>query len=254
MEISHTRRRESDPKKSNKEPKFTLYDQTYLISLLRSKSFMLGDSLSISLRVAILSDLAFAKIIETVNNKIVIKEMLSTDDINEIHKKRTMLDTDSILEKAVQLISKKPYGIKELLLALNGESYTKGRYHLHFKNLRSLISKKLECKGMIRYEKRTNFGLFKGKASINHKINIEMREEIMECLEGKSNSLRGDVLVACLSYCDAIDDLLFSIEPKKALRYKHNVTLIKAKYVKKTEGKTEPEQTIHDLLHALHTL
>ncbi|KAM0677060.1 hypothetical protein BDAP_002351 [Binucleata daphniae] len=140
IENFSTRKRSVDPEIVKNENKYTLYEQVYVISMFRQNVPKLGDALSISLRVAALVDLCLIDAITTQNNKV------CTNDVPIIQ--------DKILDKFYSLIKNTKYDHKELLIALNGESYTKEKYQMHFKHLRTKIEKKLEERGFLRRGKK----------------------------------------------------------------------------------------------------
>lgn len=234
-----TRKRFVDAEILKKENKFTLYEQVYTISTFRQNIPRLGDAVSISLRVAALADLVLIEAIETRNNKVYTKD--------------TSIIQDNVLDKIYSMIKNTDYDPKELLLALNGESYTKGKYQMHVKHLRSKIEKSLEERGFLRRGKKT-YKLFRQKAVLSDYIKEEARKEVMECLEGKNDSIRGEVLVACLSYCNALCELFFSLEPKRVTELKERAKLIEQKYKSPVERSLEPEKTIGKFLKIIYTL
>ncbi|KAM0677059.1 hypothetical protein BDAP_002350 [Binucleata daphniae] len=76
----------------------------------------------------------------------------------------------------------------------------------------------------------------------------------MECLESKNESIRGEVLVACLSYCNALSELFFSLEPRKATELKEKANMIERKYRSNTKNDFEPIKTISAFLKVIYTL
>ncbi|KAM0676386.1 hypothetical protein GVAV_000351 [Gurleya vavrai] len=238
MENSTTRKRIVESIIEERLEKYKIYEQVFLLASLRSNIPRICDALSVSLRVAILADLSFSKAIELNKNKIKTNELI----IN-----------DNILDEVFSLIRNTAYEPSELLFALNGESYSKGKYQLHVKKLRDKISKKLESRGLIRYGNK-KYKFFKGKPYLDERVKRELMDDIYEYLENKEYNLRSEVIICCLNYCGVMEDLFFSLEPKKVILMKEKMKMIKKKYINIVIRNEEPEKSITPLLHTLYNM
>lgn len=235
MEETTTRKRIIDPKKSLDTRKYKIYEEVFIFSCLRDSMPKICDSLSISLRAAILVDLAIEKTICYNNNKLYFTSYNGNDPL---------------LENITKQIMNTEMTPKELLRTINGENYMSFSFNLHVKKLRQRISKKLECAGKIRYSSN-KYRFFKGKVTVAPNVKKEIIDNIIDFLENRSDDPHYLAVLVCIKYCGALSAVFFSLPPPQVSELKKVVSDYESKI---RAGTVAIDKTILEILKALVTL
>jgi hypothetical protein len=237
MDLSTTRKRiiESSPRKEANE--YKLYEELYILSHIRSDIPTLCDPLCLCLRVSLISELAFLGLI-------------GIDENSKCLKYIDGICGDDILNETHRYIKDNTLDIKGWILALNGESFSYSKTHLHIKNLRKRISKKLEERGDIRLEKK-RFRIFDRKVTVCRETKRKLAEKITGYLLGHDNDNRVDVMICCMIYCNILNPVLSSLPPASQSIAKGRADTIKKKYLKKNVVVEGGEYIVHSTLRIL---
>lgn len=232
MEDSFTRKRFVSESQQKEFP-YRIYEQVYFLCKMRHNRPRIADPISLTIRAAILLDLLNS-------NAIKIEHDL-------VHCCGTIQD-DNILEEALSLIRNNTLTLKELLVALNGESFLRNR-NMHLKKVRERIGKELEDRGVLSYDHKGKF--FKGQPRLNFNAKKEMMDDVFLFLEGEHNIRRMSV-VGCLMYCDALKPLFVSQPLPKVVQMEERANNIRRKFMTRYVGDDRRENGIYAVIRHLH--